>query len=84
MEEDDYTVVTLDSDDAILADDAVVVDVDSGNDLSDLVTIDEGNSQMFDTSDFITLSDDTVMLTDDDMHDIYSSDIDGSDISFML
>jgi len=84
MEEDDYTFVTLDSDDAILADDAVVVDVDSGNDLSDLVTIDEGNSQMFDTSDFITLSDDTVMLTDDDMHDIYSSDIDGSDISFML
>lgn len=84
MEEDDYTFVTLDSDDAILADDAVVVDVDSGNDLSDLVTIDEGNSQMIDTSDFITLSDDTVMLTDDDMHDFYSSDIDGSDISFML
>ena len=37
-----------------------------------------------DTSDFITLSDDTIMLSDADMQDAYSTDVDGSDISFIL
>ena len=32
MQEEDYTFVTLDSDDAMLTD-AVIVDVDGGNDL---------------------------------------------------
>ena len=73
MQEEDYTFVTLDSDDAILTD-AVIVDVDGENDLSDVVMIDES----IDVSDFITLSDDTIML------DTYSTDIDGSDISFIL
>ena len=76
MQEEDYTFVTLDSDDAILTD-AVIVDVD---DLSDVVMIDES----IDVSDFITLSDDTIMLSDADMLDTYSTDIDGSDISFIL
>ena len=40
MQEEDYTFVTLDSDDAILTD-AVIVDVDGENDLSDVVMIDE-------------------------------------------
>ena len=71
MQEEDYTFVTLDSDDAILTD-AVIVDVDGENDLSDVVMIDES----IDVSDFITLSDDTIMT--------YSTDIDGSDISFIL
>lgn len=75
MQEEDYTFVTLDSDDAILTD-AVIVE----NDLSDVVMIDES----IDVSDFITLSDDTIMLSDADMLDTYSTDIDGSDISFIL
>jgi len=50
MQEEDYTFVTLDSDDAMLTD-AVIVDVDGGNDLSDAVMIDES----IDASDFITL-----------------------------
>lgn len=78
MQEEDYTFVTLDSDDAMLTD-AVIVDVDGGNDLSDAVMIDES----IDASDFIT-SDDTIMLSDADMLDTYSTDIDGSDISFIL
>lgn len=79
MQEEDYTFVTLDSDDAILTD-AVIVDVDGENNLSDVVMIDES----IDVSDFITLSDDTIMLSDADMLDTYSTDIDGSDISFIL
>jgi hypothetical protein len=79
MQEEDYTFVTLDSDDAILTD-AVIVGVDGENDLSDVVMIDES----IDVSDFITLSDDTIMLSDVDMLDTYSTDIDGSDISFIL
>ena len=75
MQEEDYTFVTLDSDDAILTD-----AVDGENDLSDVVMIDES----IDVSDFITLSDDTIMLSDADMLDTYSTDIDGSDISFIL
>lgn len=78
MQEEDYTFVTLDSDDAILT--AVIVGVDGENDLSDVVMIDES----IDVSDFITLSDDTIMLSDADMLDTYSTDIDGSDISFIL
>ncbi|WP_289773513.1 hypothetical protein [Phocaeicola sartorii] len=79
MQEEDYTFVTLDSDDAMLLD-AVIVDVDGGSDLLDVVMIDED----IDTSDFITLSDDTIMLSDADMQDAYSTDVDGSDISFIL
>lgn len=80
MQEEDYTFVTLDSDDAIILTDAVIVGVDGENDLSDVVMIDES----IDVSDFITLSDDTIMLSDADMLDTYSTDIDGSDISFIL
>lgn len=79
MQEEDYTFVTLDNDDAMLLD-AVIVDVDGGSDLLDVVMIDED----IDTSDFITLSDDTIMLSDTDMQDAYSTDVDGSDISFIL
>lgn len=79
MQEEDYTFVTLDGDDTLLSE-AVIVDVDGGDDLSDIVMIDEN----LDFSDFITLSDDTIMLSDADMLDTYSTDIDGSDISFMV
>lgn len=80
MQEEDYTFVTLDSDDFALTD-AVVVDVDGGSDLLDAVMIDDG---AMDSSDFITLSDDTVMMADADMADVYSMDMDSDDISFMI
>ena len=32
----------------------------------------------------ITLADDTVMLSDTDMMDLYSTDMDGADISFIV
>ena len=79
MQEEDYTFVTLYRDEAMLLD-SVIVDVDGGSDLLDVVMIDED----IDTSDFITLSDDTIMLSDADMQDAYSTDVDGSDISFIL
>ena len=80
MQEEEYTFVTLDSDDSVFSD-AVVVDVDGENDLSGIVMIDDDN---MDVSDFITLSDDTVMLSDTDMMDLYSTDMDGADISFIV
>lgn len=80
MQEEDYTFVTLDSDDFVLTD-AVVVDVDGGSDLLDAVMIDDG---AMDSSDFITLSDDTVMMADADMADVYSMDMGSDDISFMI
>ncbi|MBO5225203.1 MAG: hypothetical protein J6B46_02155 [Parabacteroides sp.] len=79
MQEEDYTFVTLDSEDTNLSE-AVILDVDGENDLSDIVMIDEG----IEVSDFITLSDDTIMLSDTDTLDTYSTDIEGSDISFIL
>ncbi len=79
MQEDDYTFVTLDSDDIMMSD-AVIVDVDGENDMAEAVMIDEG----VDTSDFITLSDDTDMFGNGEMLDTYSTDIDGSDIAFIL
>lgn len=79
MQEEDYTFVTLDSEDAVLAD-AVVVDVDEGGYLLDAVTIDDG----LETADFITLADDTVMLSDVDMVDMHSMDMDCTDISFLV
>ena len=77
MQEEEYTFVTLDSDDSVFSD-AVVVDVDGENDLSGIVMIDDDNM------DFITLSDDTIFLSDADVHDTFSTDIDGADLSFML
>lgn len=79
MQEDDYTFVTLDSNDMMMSD-AVIVDVDGENDMAEAVMIDEG----VDTSDFITLSDDTDMFGNGEMLDTYSTDIDGSDIAFIL
>ena len=49
--------------------------------LSGIVMIDDDN---MDVSDFITLSDDTIFLSDADVHDTFSTDIDGADLSFML
>ncbi|MDR0748090.1 MAG: hypothetical protein LBF62_00785 [Tannerellaceae bacterium] len=79
MQEEEYTFVTIDSDDSLFPD-AVVIDMDSNDDLEGIVTIDES----MDASDFITLADDTIMLSDADMIDTYSSDISDMDISIMI
>jgi len=76
MNEEEYTFVTIDSDATDLSD-AVIVDMDNDDMLMDAVVIDEG----FDSSDFITLSDETIMLSDADMLDMSSGfDLDCSDI----
>jgi hypothetical protein len=78
MQEEEYTFVTIDSDDSLFPD-AVVIDMDGNDDLAGIVTIDESID-----SDFITLADDTIMLSDADMIDAYSSDISDMDISIMI
>ena len=64
MQEEEYTFVTVDDNEAMPTD-AVVIDVD-GED------------------DFITLSDDTIMLSDTDTMDLFMTDMDGADISVIL
>ena len=79
MQAEDYTFVTLDSDDTLMSD-AVVVDVDDDVDLLGAVTIDD------DAADFITIDDDSLLSSDVDMLDVQTLDIDieGSDISFIV
>lgn len=84
MQEEEYTFVTLDSNETMPAD-AVIVDVEEGGiDLGDAVMIDDTSIADVEQSDFISLADDTVMLTDNDTMDMYSTDMDGMDISFMI
>lgn len=82
---EEYTFVTLDDNDASLKDESVLINIDEAVDLGEAVTIDEGMMENVD-GDFITLSDDTVMLSDSDMLDMYSTDMgmDDPDISFIL
>ena len=54
--------------------------MDGSDDYMGAIVIDEN----MDSSDFITLSDDTIMLSDADMIDSYSSDISDIDISIMI
>jgi hypothetical protein len=77
MQAEEYTFVTIDDTDSQFSD-AVVIDMDNDDNLSGIVFMDE------DAPDFITLSDDTVMLSDADMIDSYSSDISDIDISIMI
>ncbi len=83
MHENDYTFVTLDnSEEAPLLGDAVVVDVDGDGGILDAVMLDDVQT---DSTDFITLSDDTVIISDANvMDDGFSIDIDGADISFIV
>lgn len=83
MHENDYTFVTIDNEeDAPLLSDAVVVDVDGNDGILDAVMLDD---VPVDSTDFITLSDDSVVMPDsDDVSDFISIDVDGSDISFIL
>lgn len=82
MQEEEYTFVTIDNgvDDAMLSD-AVIVDVDDNDTLSsDFVMLDDASEG---SMDFITM-DDSVMMSDADPVDVYSTDVDGSDISFII
>ena len=83
MHENDYTFVTIDNEeDAPLLSDAVVVDVDGNDGILDAVMLDD---VPVDGTDFITLSDASVVMPDsDDVSDFISIDVDGSDISFIL
>ena len=83
MHENDYTFVTIDNEeDAPLLSDAVVVDVDGNDGILDAVMLDD---VPVDGTDFITLSDDSVVMPDsDDVSDFISIDVDDSDISFIL
>lgn len=82
MQEEEYTFVTLDGNDVMPAD-AVIIDVEGGGvDLGDAIVIDDSSIESFDHS--VTLADDTVMLSDTDMMDLYSTDMDGADISFIV
>lgn len=83
MHENDYTFVTIDNEeDAPLLSDAVVVDVDGNDGILEAVMLDD---VPVDGTDFITLSDDSVVMPDsDDVSDFISIDVDGSDISFIL
>ena len=83
MHENDYTFVTIDNEeDAPLLSDSVVVDVDGNDGILDAVMLDD---VPVDGTDFITLSDDSVVMPDsDDVSDFISIDVDGSDISFIL
>ena len=83
MHENDYTFVTIDNEeDAPLLSDAGVVDVDGNDGILDAVMLDD---VPVDGTDFITLSDDSVVMPDsDDVSDFISIDVDGSDISFIL
>ncbi|MDR2496946.1 MAG: hypothetical protein LBD21_07445 [Tannerellaceae bacterium] len=79
MQEEDYTFVTIDDDNDSYPSDAVIIDVDDDI-MMEAVVIDEG----MDSADFITLSDDTVVIMDTDMIDSYSSDISDMDISIII
>ncbi len=83
MDENDYTFVTIDNEENTpLLSDAVVVDVDGNDGILDAVILDD---VPVDGTDFITLSDDSVIIPDtDDMSDFISIDVEGSDISFIL
>ena len=60
----------------------MVVDVDGNDGILDAVMLDD---VPVDGTDFITLSDDSVVMPDsDDVSDFISIDVDGSDISFIL
>ena len=77
---EEYTFVTIDNGDFMDASESFIVDVESDTLSFDAVMLDDDMSG----SDLITLSDDTVFITDADVIDMSSIDLDDSDASFML
>lgn len=81
MKDTEYTFVTIDRGDEYTQNNAVIIDIENDQDLFAAVTIDTDSME----GDFITLADDTILLSDTDMSDIISSDIiDDADISVIL
>ena len=84
MQEEEYTFVTLDGNEAMPAD-AVLVDVDKLDaDLSEGVMVDDMDFVEVEHEDFITLADDTVMLSDVDTLDLTTTDMNDADITFIV
>ena len=77
--EEEYTFVTIDDGDFNDVSEGFIVDVD-GELSFDAIMLDEEQVG----SDLITLSDDTVFMTDADVIDMSSMNLDDSDLSFML
>lgn len=81
MKDTEYTFVTIDRGDEYTQNNAVIIDIENDQDLFAAVTIDTDSME----GDFITLADDSILLSDTDMSDIISSDIiDDADISVIL
>ncbi|MGM9796436.1 MAG: hypothetical protein ACI3ZY_02445 [Parabacteroides sp.] len=84
MQEEEYTFVTLEGNDAMPAD-AVLVDVDNLDvDLSEAVIVEDMDFVEIEHQDFITLADDTVMLSDVDTLDMTATDMYDADITFIV
>ena len=84
MQEEEYTFVTFDGNEAMPAD-AVLVDVDKLDaDLSEAVMVDDMDFVEVEYEDFITLADDTVMLSDVDTLDLTTTDMNDADITFIV
>ena len=84
MQEEEYTFVTLDGNESMPAD-AVLVDVDKLDaDLSEAVMVDDMDFVEVEHEDFITLADDTVMLSDVDTLDLTTTDMNDADITFIV
>ena len=84
MQKEEYTFVTLDGNEAMPAD-AVLVDVDKLDaDLSEAVMVDDMDFVEVEHEDFITLADDTVMLSDVDTLDLTTTDMNDADITFIV
>ena len=84
MQEEEYTFVTLDGNDAMPAD-AVLVDVDNLDaDLSEAIMMDDTDFVEVEHQDFITLADDTVILSDVDTLDMTATDMNDADITFIV
>lgn len=82
MDNEEYSFVSLEGEDAIMHD-AVVIDMEDNDIVSDFVILDDVHDP--DTSDYITLSDDLFEhAVDDDYMDHFISDIQEGDISFIV
>ena len=84
MQEEEYTFVMFDGNEAMPAD-AVLVDVAKLDaDLSEAVMVDDMDFGEVEHEDFITLADDTVMLSDVDTLDLTTTDMTDADITFIV
>ena len=84
MQEEEYTFVTLDGNDAMPAD-AVLVDVDNLDvDLSEAIVVEDMDFVEVDHQDFITLADDTLMLSYFDTFDMTATYMYDADFSFIV